>query len=328
MKIVGLGGGIGAARLWRALLDRMDPAEVTIVVNTGDDLWVHGLRVCPDLDTVLYALTDRQDPDRGWGLRGETWRCMERLRELGSACWFNLGDTDLATHLYRTDALRSGAPLSAVTADLAAKLGLRARLLPMSDDEVETYVRTDAGEFHYQEFYIRRGATDTVRSVSYRGAEESRPAPGVLSAVAAADLVVLGPSNPLASLGPILAVPGIRSALAETPAAVLAVAPTVSGLPIVDPGEAGRAASRAALLAGVGLPHTATSAARLLCDVLDVFVLDTVDAAEADHVAGTGVRVVVADTLPRSPGHAEALVDVLLEAGEHHRRARCTEGER
>ncbi|HEX3828984.1 MAG TPA: 2-phospho-L-lactate transferase [Sporichthyaceae bacterium] len=315
MRIVGLGGGIGAARLWQALLRRVDPAEVTIVVNTGDDLWIHGLRVCPDLDTVLYALTDRQDPVRGWGLRDETWRCMAALRSLGGPAWFNLGDTDLATHLYRTGALRTGRTLSQVTADLSAKLGLRARLLPMTDEEVETHVLTDAGEFHYEEFYIPRGATDVVRSVEYRGAERARPAPGILEAVAAADLVVLGPSNPLASIGPILAVPGMRAAVAATTATVVGVTPIVSGTPITDPGEGRRAASRAALLAGAGLPHTATSAARLLCDVLDVFVLDTADAQETEAIAATGSRVVPADTLLTRPGHAEDLVDVVLDAG-------------
>jgi LPPG:FO 2-phospho-L-lactate transferase len=315
VRIVGLGGGIGAARLWRPLLGRVDPAEVTIVTNTGDDLWIHGLRVCPDLDTVLYALTGRQDPERGWGLRGETWRCMAALDDLGGRTWFNLGDADLATHLFRTGELRSGRALSEVTAALGAALGLRARLLPMTDDEVETHVLTEAGEFHYQEFYIPRGATDTVRSVCYRGAEESRPAPGVLAAIADAELVVLGPSNPLASLGPILAVPGIRAALSDSPATVVGVTPIVSGTPITDPGEARRAASRAALLAGVGLPHTATSAASLLCDVLDVFVLDTADAEQAEAVAATGVRVVVADTLPAGSGHSADLVDVVLQAG-------------
>jgi LPPG:FO 2-phospho-L-lactate transferase len=313
--IVGLGGGIGAARLWRALSDRVDPAGLTIIGNTGDDLWIHGLRVCPDLDTVLYALTGRQDAERGWGLHGETWRCMGALRDLGGQTWFNLGDTDLATHLYRTGSLRAGRTLSEVTAELSERLGLRARLLPMTDDEVETQVITDAGEFHYQEFYLQRGATDTVRSVCYRGAEQSRPGPGVLAAIASADLVVLGPSNPLASLGPILAVPGIRDALTECSATVVGVTPIVSGTPITDPGEARRAASRAALLACAGLPHTATSAARLLCDVLDVFVVDTVDADEAESVAATGVRVVVANTLLATQGHAEDLVNVVLEAG-------------
>ncbi|MGQ0466247.1 MAG: 2-phospho-L-lactate transferase [Sporichthyaceae bacterium] len=291
--IVGLGGGIGAARLWRALLERVGPSGLTVVGNTGDDLWIHGLRVCPDLDTVTYALTDRQDVERGWGLRGETWRAMDALRELGQEVWFNLGDTDLATHLYRTGALRAGRPLSAITADLAPGL----KLLPMTDGEAETHVHLDAGVVHYQEFYIRRAAADAVRQVEYRGIADCVPAPGVLDAVAAADTIVLGPSNPLASIGPILAVPGISDAIAESGARVVAVTPIVSGVPIVDPGEARRAASRAALLASLGLPHTATSAAALLADLIDVFVLDHADAAEAGEIEKLGADVVCADTL-------------------------------
>ncbi len=272
--IVGLGGGIGAARLWRALLTRVDAAELTIVANTGDDTWMHGLRICPDLDTISYALTDRQDTARGWGLKDETWRCMDALRSLGAAPWFNLGDTDLATHLYRTGALRAGRTLSAITADLAAATGLGPRLLPMSDDEVETWVRTDAGAMHYQEFYVRREAADVVREIDYRGAAGAHPAPGVLEAIAGADLILLGPSNPVASLGTILAVPGIREAVQATAAPVLAVTPIVTGVPITHPGEARRAASRAALLAALGLEHTAASAAHLLADLINVFVLD------------------------------------------------------
>jgi len=313
--IVGLGGGIGAARLWCALLERIDPREVTIVANTGDDLCLHGLRICPDLDTVLYTLTGRQDWERGWGLRGESWRCMDALRGLGADPWFNLGDTDLATHLYRTGALRAGRTLSQITAELAAAAGLAARLLPMTDDEVETHVVTEAGTFHYQEFYVRRGATDRVLAIEYRGAEYARPAPGLLEAVVSAEVVVLGPSNPLASIGPILAVPGIRAALAETAARVVAVTPIVTGVPITDPGEARRAASRAALLDSAGLAHNATSAAALLCDVLDVFVLDRADAEQAEAIAATGPQVVTAETLPAPSGHAVGVVDVVLAAG-------------
>jgi LPPG:FO 2-phospho-L-lactate transferase len=316
MRIVGLGGGIGAARLWRALLDRVDPAEVTIIGNTGDDLWIHGLRVCPDLDTVLYALTGRQDPERGWGLRDETWRCMAALGELGGTAWFNLGDTDLATHLYRTGALRAGRRLSEVTADLAARLGLRARLLPMTDDEVETHVRTDTGTFHYQEFYIARGATDPVRAVEFRGAEHATPAPGVLEAIAAADRIIIGPSNPVASIGPILAVPGIRDAIKAAAAPVIGVTPIVNGVAISCAGEQRRADSRTALLAALGRPGTAAAAAELLAGLLDAFV---VDLADRDEVSGyaPGPDLLLAHTLADENGQFRRfrevdLVDLLL----------------
>lgn len=316
--IVGLGGGIGAARLWRALLARVDGSELTIVVNNGDDTWMHGLRICPDLDTVLYALTDRQDTERGWGLRGESWRCMDALRMLGAEPWFNLGDTDLATHLYRTGALRSGRPLSAVTAELAAAHGLGARLLPTTDDEVETWVRLADGTVHYQEFYIKRAAAEVVLDVEYRGVESARPAPGVLEAIAGARLIVLGPSNPVASLGTILAVPGIREALLAADAPVVAVTPIVNGVEITDPGEARRALSRAALLRAHGLEHTATSAASLLADVADVFVLDHND-EDRDGDFPPKTEVVRAPTLvdehgqfPPAPVSGVNLVDLVL----------------
>jgi LPPG:FO 2-phospho-L-lactate transferase len=316
--IVGLGGGIGAARLWRALLGRVDGSELTIVVNNGDDTWMHGLRICPDLDTVLYALTDRQDTERGWGLRGETWRCMEALRSLGADPWFNLGDTDLATHLYRTGGLRAGRTLSQVTAELAAATGLRARLLPMTDDEVETWVRVAEGTVHYQEFYVRGRAEEVVLDVEYRGIGRARPAPGVLEVIAAADRIILGPSNPVASLGTILAVPGIRDAIKASSAPVIAVTPIVNAVELTDPGEARRAASRAALLAARGLPHTPVAAAELVADIADAFVLDHNDGyPDSDFPPKT--EVLRAPTLVDEDGQFESdpvlgvnLVDLVL----------------
>jgi LPPG:FO 2-phospho-L-lactate transferase len=310
--IVGLGGGIGAARLWRALQTRVDPAELTIVANNGDDLWWYGLRVCPDLDTVLYTLTGRQDAERGWGLQGESWRTRDALRELGEEPWFNVGDLDLATHLYRSGALRAGRPLSGITADLAETCGLGPRLLPMTDDAVETHVRLACGSVvHYQEFYVRRRAEDRVLGVEYRGADAARPAAGVLEALAKADRIILGPSNPLASIGPILAVPGIREAIRASDAPVIAVTPIVSGVAITDPGEARRAASRAALLAAVGLEHNARAAAVLLGDLADAFVLDRADGNEFEGDA-LGPEVVRAHTLVNEAGQLPDLVEVVL----------------
>jgi LPPG:FO 2-phospho-L-lactate transferase len=327
MRIVGLGGGVGASRLWRALVERVDPGGLTLVVNTGDDLWIHGLRVCPDLDTTAYALSGRQDIDRGWGLRGETFRAMETLRGLNrltpdQAPWFNLGDADLATHLFRTGGLREGRPLSRITAELAAALGVGPRLLPMTDDEVETHVLTVGGSLlHYQEFFVRRAAGEELRQVVHRGAEHARPAPGVLEAIGSADLVLLGPSNPLASIGPILAVPGVLQALAATAAPVVAVTPVVSAVPITDPGEARRAASRAVLLRAAGLSHTASAAASLLRGVADAFVLDRADAIELDAITEMGLQVALADTLLSAQGHARGpdgvaeVVDTILDLG-------------
>ncbi|MBA3745791.1 2-phospho-L-lactate transferase [Sporichthya sp.] len=297
--IVGLGGGVGASRLWRALLGAgVDPADLTVVVNTADDLWVHGLRVCPDLDTTLYALSGRQDLERGWGVRGESWRAMDALRDLGGEPWFNLGDLDLGTHLFRTGLLRDGVGLAEITQRLAAAMGVGIGVLPMTEDEVTSYVLTVTGSLlHFQEFHVARRSRDEVRNLSYRGIDQARPAPGLLEAILTADRVVIAPSNPLASIAPILALPGVREALRATSAPVVALTPIVSGIPITDPGEAHRAETRAGLLRSIGLSHSASSAASLLREVADAFVLDCTDEIEAETIAGCGLDVLVADTL-------------------------------
>jgi LPPG:FO 2-phospho-L-lactate transferase len=297
--IVGLGGGVGASRFWRALLAAgVAPGDLTVVVNTADDIWLHGLRVCPDIDTTLYALSGRQDTERGWGVRGETWRAMDALRELGEHPWFNLGDLDLGTHLFRTGLLRDGIGLAEATRRLAAGMGLGVRVLPMTEDEVTSYVLTVSGSLlHFQEFHVARGSRDEVRNLTYRGIDTARPAPGVLDAVLAAELVVIAPSNPLASVAPILALPGVVDALRTTPAPVLAVTPVVTGVPITDPGEQHRADTRAGLLRSVGLSHTATSAAVLVREVADAFVLDAADEIEREAIESLGLNVLVADTL-------------------------------
>ena len=301
--IVGLGGGVGASRLWRALLAETGGTDLTVVVNTADDLWVHGLRVCPDIDTTLYALSGRQDLERGWGVRGETWRAMDALRRLGGDPWFNLGDLDLGTHLFRTGLLREGVGLAEVTGRLAAAMGLGTTVLPMTEDEVTSYVLTAAGELlHFQEFHVARRSRDEVRALTYRGVETAQPAPGVLAAILTADLVVIAPSNPLASVAPILALPGVREALRATAAPVVAVTPIVSGVPITNPGEQHRADTRAGLLRSIGLSHTASSAASLLRDVADAFVLDRTDEIEAETIAAFGLDVVLADTLATELG--------------------------
>jgi LPPG:FO 2-phospho-L-lactate transferase len=313
--ILGLGGGIGASRLWRALADAVEPSRLTVVVNTGDDLWMHGLRICPDLDTTLYALSGRQDPTRGWGLRGESFRCMDALRGLGYRVWFNLGDLDLATHLLRTGLLRDGVPLAQVTGRLATAMGVRQRVLPMTEQEVATRVETaDGSLLHYEEYLVLHRAAPPVRRVLYDGVERARPAPGVLEAIATATVVVLAPSNPIASIAPILAVPGVRDALQSTAAVVVAVSPIVSGVPITDPGERARATSRAALLASVGLPATASGVARLYRGLCRRYVLDPADRDEADAVRALGLAPVVVPTLLHAGAPVEAIKDALLAA--------------
>jgi LPPG:FO 2-phospho-L-lactate transferase len=311
--IVGLGGGIGASRLWRALAGAVESSHLTVVANTGDDLWMHGLRICPDLDTTLYALSGRHDPTRGWGLRGESFRCMDALRDLGYGVWFNLGDLDLATHLLRTGLLRDGLPLAQITRRLAIALGVREQVLPMTEQEVATRVETaDGSLLHYEEYLVLHGASPPVRRVLYDGIERAEPAPGVLEAIAAADVVVLAPSNPIASIAPILAVPGVRDALQSTAAVVVAVSPIVSGVPITDPGERLRARSRAALLAAAGVPATASGVARLYQGLCQRYVLDPADRDEAHAVRALGLDPVVVPTLLHAGAPMEAIKDAVL----------------
>jgi LPPG:FO 2-phospho-L-lactate transferase len=318
-RVVGLGGGIGASRLWRALARAVGPDALTLVVNTGDDLWHHGLRVCPDLDTTLYALSGRQDTERGWGVRGETWRTMDALRELGHEVWFNLGDRDLATHLLRTGLLRDGIGLAGVTARLASAMGVGVRVLPMTEDEVATRIETaDGRDLHYEEFLVQHGAAAPVRRVRHDGADAAAPAPGVLDAVAAADVVVLGPSNPVASIDPILAVPGLRSAL-RAAVDVVAVTSIVARVPVAGTGEERRATSRAALLAADGLPATATTVARRYRDLCHRFVLDSADAEEAEAIRAAGLQVAIVPTLLHRDADGTRLVDAVLGAGQRHR---------
>lgn len=311
--IVGIGGGIGASRLWAALAAAVDPARLTLVVNTADDLWLHGLRICPDLDTTLYALSGEQDRDRGWGRHGDTYRCMDALRRLGHPVWFNLGDLDLATHLLRTGLLADGVGLVEVTGRLAAALGVRSRVLPMTEHEVTTRIETAGGAtLHYEEFLVRCAAEPPVHRVRYDGMERATPAPGVLPAIAGADLVVLGPSNPVASLAPILGLPGVRDALRAVADRVVAVSPIVSGVPITDPGERRRAASRAALLASVGVPATAAGVAELYRDLCGRYVLDEADAAEIDAIRSMGMEPVAVPTLLHGGVSPQRLTDAVL----------------
>ncbi|MGQ0837495.1 2-phospho-L-lactate transferase [Actinokineospora sp.] len=313
MRIVGLGGGIGAARLWCALAAAVPAEDLTLVVNTADDLWHNGLRICPDLDTTLYALSGQQDTARGWGVRDESWRAMDTLRGLGQDVWFNLGDRDLAVHLLRTGLLREGTGLTEVTARLATAMGVGIRVLPMTEHEVSTRVTVAGGaDLHYQEFLVRHGASVPVHAVRRAGADTAQPAPGVLDALAAADLIVLGPSSPVASIDPILGVPGIGAAIRDGRADVVAVTPIVSTVPLTNLGELRRAQARAALLAADGSPATATAVATRYRALGARFVLDATDAAELGPITAAGVSVAIAGTLLHQGDPAEPLLAAVL----------------
>jgi len=306
--IVALAGGTGAAKLLRGLTRVVDPARLTIVGNTGDDLECWGLHVSPDLDSVTYALADLLDPVKGWGVRDDTFRCQEAMARLGGDTWFSLGDRDLATHLVRTALLRGGATLSAATAAIAGALGLRARLHPMSDDPVRTRILTADGWLDFQEFFVRERARPEVREVAYEGAATARAAPGVLEAIAGAEAVVVCCSNPVTSIGPILAVPGISAALAATPAPVVAVSPIIGDAPVSGP--AGK------LLRARGLPISALSIAAVYAPWLDTLVIDARDAALAPELLRRGVRPVVTDTLMSDAAAETALARGVLAAAD------------
>ncbi len=310
-RITILAGGVGGARFVRGLAALVDGRRLTVIGNTGDDEEFFGLHVAPDLDTMVYTLAGLADPVRGWGRRGETFACLEALGDLGEPIWFGLGDRDLATHLLRTARLRAGWPLSRVTAAFVRAHGVRARVLPMTDDRVRTFVHTERGRLPFQDYLVRLKARGTVRRIEVTGARRARPAPGVLEAIARSQAIVFAPSNPLVSIGPILAVPAIRRALARRRGRVAAVSPLVGGRAVRGPLHR--------MLRGLGLEVSVRGVARLYRGLVDVFVLDRRDAAWAERLEALGMRVVVTDTIMRTPARAARLAGVVLRALDERR---------
>ena len=290
--IVTLGGGIGASRLLLGLCHVIDPTDLTIIVNTGDDFVLHGLTICPDLDTVTYTLAGVADQERGWGIEDDTFHALERLGRYGREAWFNLGDRDLATHLHRTALLREGRTLSNVTEIIRRSLGVQARIVPMTNDPVPTIVLTDQGPQSFQEYLVRDKACHSVRGVRFEGIERSRPAPGVLEAIEVAEGIIICPSNPIISLGPILAVPGIRDALKMTEAPIVGISPVIGGRSLKGPTDK--------FLIGLGHEVSALSVARLYQDLLDLFIIDRADADLLPAIEALPVKVAMADTVMRN----------------------------
>ena len=309
MRVTALAGGIGAGKFLRGLVRAVAPEAVTVIANTGDDITMHGLHVSPDLDSVTYWLGDVFDRERGWGRRDETFRATEELRAFDpEQAWFNLGDLDLATHLFRTNLLASGETLSEATAAVARRFGVVPNLLPMSDDPVTTRISVVADgeelDLHFQEYWVGRGGRDEVKGVRYEGAERSRPAPGVLEALSSADAIVLCPSNPVASLGPILAVPGIRDAVAARRADVVGVSGIVAGAPLA--GMADR------LMPAAGAEVTAAGAAECYRGLLAAWVVDEADRVLIPRIEATGVRAGATDSIMSDDAKAEALARFAL----------------
>lgn len=286
--ILTFSGGVGGAKLVQGLAAHR-PADLAVVVNTADDMELFGLHIAPDVDTVMYTLAGLSSKDRGWGLTGETWQAMGMLGRYGADTWFNLGDQDLATHILRTQALRAGRTLSEVTADLCQRLGVRPQVIPMTDDRVTTYVKTPQGWLHFQEYFVRDRCQPTVLDIEFRGLTEAHPSPPFLHALATAEAIIVSPSNPLVSVGPILGVPGVRETLQKSQALRIAVTPLISGQAIKGP--------TVPMMESAGLTPTATSVARLYADFIDVFVLDERDADLRPEIEALGLRVLVTNTL-------------------------------
>lgn len=305
-----LAGGVGAARFLTGLVQVTDPASVTVVVNVADDFELHGLRISPDLDTVTYTLAGEVNPATGWGMADETWQAMETLRRYGGVDWFALGDRDLGTHMFRTHRHGQGAPLSSITAEIAAGWGIEARLIPVSDDRVRTMLTLAEGpgaghEVSFQEYFVQRRHDVAVSAVRIDGAPAARPAPGVIEAIEEASRVVIAPSNPIVSIDPILAIPGVREAVESRRDATVAVSPIIAGSALKGPADR--------LLRELGHEATVLGIARLYAPLAATLVIDEADAALADLVGDEGIRAVVARTVMSEPGVAASLADTVLE---------------
>lgn len=304
--ITALAGGTGAAKFLRGLAAVIDQSALTVVGNTGDDALIWGLHVSPDLDSVTYALAGLLDEEKGWGVEGDSFECLQRMATFERETWFTLGDRDLATHLHRTDSLRQGLTLTEVSDSIRRSLSVRSRILPMSDQPVRTRLLAPEGWLGFQEFFVREKAQGELLDVAYEGAERARPAPGVIEAIRDARAVVVCPSNPVTSIGPILAVPGIVQALRETAATVVAVSPIVGGAPVSGP--AGK------LMAAKGLPVSSVGVAMVYREWLDLLVIDRQDQALIPDLRKLGVSPAVADTLMTDRQKAAALARAVLEA--------------
>jgi LPPG:FO 2-phospho-L-lactate transferase len=301
-----LTGGTGGAKFVDGLRQIVRPEELTIIVNTGDDLRWWGLYVSPDVDSITYMLAGKLSQERGWGVKGDTFYCLQAMGRLGEPTWFNIGDRDLATHIFRTKLLADGKTLTEVTQEIAEQFGIRARILPMSDSRVETRVLTPAGDLRFEEYFVQRWYQDPVESVRFDGAAEAVPAPGVIDAIRSADLVLLAPSNPVTSIAPILAVPGIRQALRESRARTVAVSPIVGAAAVTGPAGV--------LMAAHGFAVSIAGVADYYRDFLDVLVVDSSDAQAAEELRRSGVRVHCMPTVMRRSEDRVALAKGALEA--------------
>jgi LPPG:FO 2-phospho-L-lactate transferase len=303
-RIAALAGGVGASKLLLGLYDVMDPSDLTAIVNTGDDITLHGLKISPDLDIVTYTLAGVIDPKKGWGFRGESFHLLKRLAVFGRVNWFNLGDRDLATHIHRTAMLAEGKTLADAAESIRVALGVKARILPMCNEPVPTIIESSEGALHFQEYLVKRRAEPVVKSIRFDGVERAKPAPGVLEAIRDADRVVICPSNPLISIGPILAVAGIREALRSQRESVVAVCPIVGGKSLKGPSDK--------MLAELGHEASAKGVAKLYADFTGTFVIDPADESQRGAIESLGMKVAVVPTVMRTRGDKRKLARAIL----------------
>jgi len=302
--ITALAGGVGAARFLQGLVKLVPEENLTIIVNTGDDIELYGLHISPDIDIVMYTLSGIVDEEKGWGVKDDTFHCLETLQKYGSETWFKLGDRDLATHIHRTCLLRKGYKLSEVTAKLCQASGLKIRLIPMTDEKFTTFIVTDKGKMHFQEYLVKRGAQDKVINVEFEGAEKAKPAPGVVDSILSSEAIIICPSNPIVSIGTILSVKGVRKALRETKAEIIAISPIVGGSPIKGPADK--------LMSGLGLEVSAYGVAAFYKDFLDTFIIDNIDSAQKPRIEALGLKVAVTNTIMKTLEDKVELARVVL----------------
>jgi LPPG:FO 2-phospho-L-lactate transferase len=303
-RVTALAGGIGASKLLLGLYEVMEPRDLTVIVNTGDDIVLHGLTISPDLDIVTYTLAGIVDPAKGWGFRGETFHTLKRLAVYGRASWFNLGDRDLATHLHRTTMLAEGKTLSEAAESIRTALGVKSRILPMSDQSVPTIIDSNEGPLHFQEYLVKRRTEPVVHGIRFEGAETARPAAGVLEAIRSAGRILVCPSNPLISIGPILGVPGIREALRARKKDVVAVCPIVGGKSLKGPSDK--------MLLQLGYESSAAGVAKLYADFTGTLVIDPEDKLLAGKIEAQGMKVAIVPTVMKTTSQKRKLARALL----------------
>ena len=309
--IVALAGGVGGSKLADGLYRRLAPDELSIIVNTGDDFQLYGLHISPDADTVLYTLAGLGNPETGWGIAGDTFETLQALGRYGEETWFQLGDRDFSTHILRTQRLRAGWKLTRVLASFTDALQVQARILPMSDDPIATVIRTAAGELAFQDYFVRRHHSDDVVGVTYAGMEVASLSEEAREAIGSAEAIILCPSNPVVSIGPILAVPGMRDLLRRVPAPIIAVSPLVKGQALRGPADR--------MLAGLGRVPSAATIAELYSDFLDGMVIDRQDSAESERITTLSIRVLATDIIMGEMDDRERLAGEVLEFARHLR---------